>query len=172
MSDALSALARKYRELEALRRAQDAGEAAATRERLGALAAEFPGALRELDRLALATIADRADALERAASGHGPIEPWMRWIGAYHALLRVVLAARARRVASDEAVGALARDASLASRVGVGPAFARAALVDRARASDLAIAAIAEHDDVDAGLVRAVCAPGPVARASREKPRG
>ncbi|MEI8254277.1 MAG: hypothetical protein WCJ30_01245, partial [Deltaproteobacteria bacterium] len=49
----LLALARKYRALAALRRARALGGPVARREVLGALAREFPGALRELEKVTL-----------------------------------------------------------------------------------------------------------------------
>jgi hypothetical protein len=91
---ALDALARKYRALVALRARRDAGETPATRDELRALAAEFPGCLRELDTLGHDELARRAAAAAAAVAG-GPREPWMDWIAAYHALMTEALAARA-----------------------------------------------------------------------------
>jgi hypothetical protein len=92
----VAALARKYAALASLRARRDHGGAAATRDELRALAAEFPGALRELDTLGPAELARRAAACAAAAAG-GPREPWMAWIAAYHDLVAETLAARARR---------------------------------------------------------------------------
>jgi hypothetical protein len=92
--DALDALARKYRALVALRARRDGGGAPATRDELRALAAEFPGCLRELDTLGPAELARRAAAVTAAAAG-GAREPWMDWIASYHALMTEALAARA-----------------------------------------------------------------------------
>ena len=75
------ALARKYRTLAAIRAA-----GGAAREQLRALAAEFPGALRELDNLPLEELEERAAALEAGAD-----EPWMGWLAAYHAWSRAAL---------------------------------------------------------------------------------
>jgi hypothetical protein len=91
----LRALARKYEALAALRARRDGDGPAATREELRALAAEFPGCLRELDTLGTAEIGRRAAACAAAAAG-GESEPWMAWIAAYHELVADVLAARAR----------------------------------------------------------------------------
>jgi hypothetical protein len=90
-----AALARKYAALARLRTRRDGGGRAATRDELRALAAEFPGALRELDTLGPAEISRRAAACAAAAAG-GPREPWMAWIAAYHDLVAEALAARAR----------------------------------------------------------------------------
>jgi hypothetical protein len=105
-SDQLDALARKYRALVALRDRRDGGGAPATRDELRALAAEFPGCLRELDTLGPSELARRATAVAAAASG-GPCEPWMHWIASYHALMNEALAARARGEAVDTPEGRL-----------------------------------------------------------------
>jgi hypothetical protein len=100
--DALLALARKYRTMMALRASLPAhpqgGEEAreeteSERAELRALAAEFPGALRELDTLPDEELRARAEALEAAAAGAEPAR-WMTWMDAYHALMREALAIR------------------------------------------------------------------------------
>jgi hypothetical protein len=91
----LAALARKYEALVALRGRRDGGGAAATRDELRALAAEFPGCLRELDTLGSEELARRAGAAAGAAAG-GAREPWMEWIAAYHRAMADALAARGR----------------------------------------------------------------------------
>jgi len=88
------ALARKYAALVALRRRRDTGGDAAGGGTLRALAAEFPGCLRELDTLGGAELARRASACEAAASG-GQVETWMPWIAAYHETMRLALRIRA-----------------------------------------------------------------------------
>jgi hypothetical protein len=93
----LAALARKYGALAALRARRDGGAASgppATRDELRALAAEFPGCLRELDTLGQAELERRAAACDVAARGSGGMEPWMLWIDAYHALMRAALRLR------------------------------------------------------------------------------
>ena len=78
----LDAMARKYRALVALRARRDGGGAAATRDELRALAAEFPGCLRELDTLGPEELGRRAAAAaarrrvapaSRGWSGSSPI---------------------------------------------------------------------------------------------------
>jgi hypothetical protein len=83
-------LLRKYRAMLQLRAEAVGNEA---RERLRALAAEFPGALRELDRTATAELQRRADACARAAAGD-EAESWIAWMARYHELVRERLAAR------------------------------------------------------------------------------
>ena len=90
--EVLAALARKYRTLVAWRARRDAGQATARAE-LRALAAEFPGCLRELDTLGRTELERRAAA---CAAGPGPaVEPWASWIAEYHALMRAALRIRA-----------------------------------------------------------------------------
>lgn len=83
----LAELLRKYVALRNLRTASDVAERAWLRE----LATEFPGALRELDCLPLASIEARITGLQAALAG-GNVEPWMRWMSAYHRRLRAALA--------------------------------------------------------------------------------
>ena len=112
---ALRSLARKYRTLAAVRVA-----GGATRAELRALAAEFPGALRELDSLPLHELQSRAAALDAAAAAPeatgaldaalvatpsardataapnasvtgAPVEPWMLWLIAWNAYFRAAL---------------------------------------------------------------------------------
>lgn len=90
----LQALARKYRALVHLRARRDGDGPAATRAELRALAAEFPGSLRELDTLGAAELERRAAACEAAVAG-AAVEPWMAWIDRFHALVRRALDVRA-----------------------------------------------------------------------------
>jgi hypothetical protein len=100
--DGIEALARKYRRLVELRgrRDGDGSGPPATRAELRSLAAEFPGALRELDTLGAPELQRRAVACAAAAGG-GPTEPWMAWIDRFHALMRRALQARARGAGTD-----------------------------------------------------------------------
>ncbi|MGE0790636.1 MAG: hypothetical protein AB7S26_33465 [Sandaracinaceae bacterium] len=96
MSDALdpatrAALRRKYVTLRALRLAHEQGESEPPREAIRALAAEFPGALVELDRLAMDVIAARIAELER-----GETPAWAVPVATYHAAFRGALAIRRR----------------------------------------------------------------------------
>src|SRR5262245_17613048 len=102
----LATLARKYGTLVGLRGRRDGGGPPATRDELRALAAEFPGCLRELDTLGPGELARRAAAATAAAAG-GPREPWMDWIADYHALMADALAARAAGQTVDAPEGRL-----------------------------------------------------------------
>ena len=99
--DRIEALARKYGRLVALRSRRDGGGEPATRAELRALAAEFPGSLRELDTLGDTELRRRAGACAAAAAG-GPVEAWMAWIDRFHQLMRRALAARASGGAGDD----------------------------------------------------------------------
>lgn len=88
--DELLALEGKYAQLETLRRAREKGEPVPERAVFKALAERFPGALRELDMLPMDVIEKRRQALGMAITS-GLVEPWMSWMVAYHALVRVAL---------------------------------------------------------------------------------
>ena len=101
--DHLAALVHKYAVMAELRASLPSHEAAQAgaeasagdRQKLRALAKEFPGALRELDTLPTEEIARRRDALERAAAGDAAAD-WMTWMHGYHALMRAALAIKVR----------------------------------------------------------------------------
>lgn len=129
---ALRALAAKYRELAALRRARERGEPPPERDVFRKIAAAHPGALYELDTLPLAEIDRRAETLEQAVTGTGPLEPWMRWMVRYHHLVREELAARRRRRATGPrsratlvAIRLIAEDEGVAAEVVATALFAR-----------------------------------------------
>ena len=93
--ESLAALARKYRTLAEVRRAKQRSGEHTPREEMRALAREFPGSLRELDVLPLDELDRRAIALEQAGRGFA-VQPWMRWMADFHALLRAALSIKAR----------------------------------------------------------------------------
>ena len=62
--------------------------------RLAALAARFPGALRELDDLPLDEISRRIDDLARAHRDPSHARPWMHAMTRFHALARGALFAK------------------------------------------------------------------------------
>ena len=122
--DALEALRGKYVEMLRLRDLDAQGDPGDPRPAMRALAAQFPGALREIDELPRATILERIAAIDRALAS-GRVEPWMIALSRYHASLRVALRIRlaitertiaAARALGDPAVDAL-DDASLAAIV-------------------------------------------------------
>jgi len=83
----------KYMEIAALR--GTSLTKAAARPRMAALAARFPGALRELDALSVEEIAARQRALAGALAGRrDDVAPWMVAQSRYHALARGALSAK------------------------------------------------------------------------------
>jgi hypothetical protein len=94
--DALEDLGNKYREMLAMRLEQDSGneDADRTRARMVRLASRFPGALRELDELALDSIRDRLVRIEAAMSDSNDVEPWMEATASFHTLARGALWAK------------------------------------------------------------------------------
>lgn len=89
----------KYRALHALR--VNKTELAPKAE-LAALAARFPGALRELDGLPLAVIERRLASLRAVLAGSAQVERWMTLQIAYHGCMRAVLRLRRALLASAE----------------------------------------------------------------------
>lgn len=99
----------KYTEMLAMRVAHEAGaeDPARVRSQMIALAARFPGSLREIDELEIDEIRRRIASLESVLSGAWPPEPWMRAMATFHAFARGALCAKrflAGRKWIDEAV--------------------------------------------------------------------
>ena len=97
--DALWALLKKYDLLVQLRAQRDADPHAqvTAKQTLKALAAAYPGCLRELDRLPLAQLQHRQAAVAGALAGASSQAAWMLWIWGYHRLLAAALARKADR---------------------------------------------------------------------------
>jgi len=125
----LVALARKYRTLAELRRAQQMLSRDDVRTPLQNLAREFPGALRELDLLPLDEIDRRFERLEAAAL-RGSVEPWMGWMHAYHLTMRAALGVKRRlagqRVVAEATALEIAAEVSAESGVGLDAEFVQA----------------------------------------------
>ncbi len=77
-----------------MRLADEASPGGDPSSEMRALAAEFPGALRELDETPLEVLRERARELERCLRGECPPSPWMTATLRYHALTRGALAAK------------------------------------------------------------------------------
>jgi hypothetical protein len=88
----------KYEEMLALRRTDDGSYD--PRARMAALAARFPGALREIDTLPLDEIEHRIEALTQAERDPIHSARWMIAQSRFHALTRAAL--RARSLAGSE----------------------------------------------------------------------
>jgi hypothetical protein len=96
----------KYQEMRALRRADAEGTLADPRPRMRALARQFPGSLREIDRLPLEDIEGRIAALERACLDPSSVEPWMPVMARFHEEMREALAIK-RTVGKRHVTGEL-----------------------------------------------------------------
>lgn len=160
----LSRLAGKYRALGELRRERSAGGALPERRVFRALAAEFPGALHELDHLPLEEIDRRRAALELAAAGGAPPSPWMAWMWAYHALMRGALYVKirvARAGAPDEAAAAaLAARAEAHAGIALGAGFVRAVHAPpEGRLNRVVMAGLEERYGVSAAEIREALFP-------------
>lgn len=98
----LAALVDKYERMTALRARLGRGAPNdADREVLRALAADFPGALRELEVVDTTELERRLGAARDAVNG-GARPEWLRWTAAYHALMKRALAMRAGAQEADE----------------------------------------------------------------------
>jgi hypothetical protein len=101
--EALSALRDKYREMQRLRDEDAAGAARDPKPAMAALAARFPGALRQIDRMSTEEMATRLAALDDVIEGRRASPEWARWEVAYHGRMRATLRVkRAVRVARDD----------------------------------------------------------------------
>ena len=89
-SEILDALLDKYRRMRAMREAHARGGDDAAPTEMRALATEFPGALREIDRLPMRVIEERIGALEAAREG-GPVPDWAPPLAAFHGWMRAML---------------------------------------------------------------------------------
>ena len=98
-STALEELHSKYAEMLAMRLAEEVAPAerpdeGEVRLRMMALAARFPGALREIDALELREIRARMDKLATVLSGESAVESWMEAIILFHRFARGALCAK------------------------------------------------------------------------------
>lgn len=94
----IRALHGKYESLCDLRLRQESS--VAPRAELAALAAAFPGALRELDCLPMEELEQRRSLLRAVLDGTAPVERWMQLQIAYHGCMRAVL--RIRRLQLEQ----------------------------------------------------------------------
>ncbi len=164
MSDGLDALTRKYRTLRALRDARAQGGDVAPADVLRALAAEFPGALRELDVLDGDTLTARAEGTARALEDPARVEPWMHWMVAFHRTLAAALALRramgTRRAVTASRMAALVARATEVAHHPMDEAFVRAvARPEGGRLVGAVYAQLAARFAVDEGTLRGVLVP-------------
>jgi hypothetical protein len=90
----LGELRTKYEEMRRLRLAHEAGDPEPPREAMAALAARFPGALREIDELPLAEIHARIASLGNAEAGRINVTMWMEATSLFHAMTRGALSVK------------------------------------------------------------------------------
>jgi hypothetical protein len=92
----LDELRAKYATMLAMRRRHDTGDEDAdeVKQQMARLAACYPGALREIDDLALDEIERRIAALDRTIAGEAAVEPWMQALARFHELARGALCAK------------------------------------------------------------------------------
>lgn len=93
-SSAMRELRDKYVAMRAMRVEHEAGAGGDPRERMRALAARFPGALREIDELPLATIEARIAELDEVLRTEREAPRWAIGLAEYHAWMRAALAIR------------------------------------------------------------------------------
>lgn len=105
---AVVALRGKYQRMLEMRRLNDSGVEHDARGLMRELAAEFPGALREIDVLPLATIEERLRALDDVILRGGDVALWMRCVADYHAMLRAALRIKRLALPRHDLVAALA----------------------------------------------------------------
>lgn len=160
----LDALEEKYAEISRLRRTPSL-ERAAVRQRMVALAARFPGALRDLDHLTLDAIDARLVEITAARAG-GEAPRWMAAQLAYHRALRGALAvkrwlaAREPERVDDATRDALLRDATLDEDARAwADRLAEIASPPSGRLAPLAIARVAAELGATEGEIRALVSP-------------
>jgi hypothetical protein len=90
----LRALLGKYEEMLRMRLHDEAHPGGDPRREMAALAARFPGALRELDEAPLEAIRGRIAELSRCLEAGEPPAPWMHATAQFHRLTRGALAAK------------------------------------------------------------------------------
>lgn len=90
----MRALREKYERMRTLREAHMRADEPDPRSAMARLADEFPGALRELDRLPLEEIALRIEQLRTAEEDPTRVEGWMIGIEAFHRFARGALATK------------------------------------------------------------------------------
>lgn len=168
-------LAEKYGRILALRTAHDLARTTGApepdpREEMAALAARWPGALRELDELPLAIVHERLAALAVAEQDRTGIAPWMEAQLVFHREARAVLAAKrwldGRRgvdEATRAAFAAAARDEATRAWAG---RLEEIATPPRGRLLELVWPQVARALGVTVTEARALVR-GPVSRARR-----
>lgn len=171
----LARLCHKYELLGELRRARARGEAIPPRAVFKALAGEFPGALFELDRLPLAEIDARRDALAGVQRGAAPA-PWMLAMATYHAVYRAALHVKAHAppkasISAEEAATLAARASEHAGAEISAALAARMACPEGGRIAPLVLSEAAARHGIDTATLKEWLFGSPLhAHESRESP--
>ncbi|MEO6950389.1 MAG: hypothetical protein ABI321_01145 [Polyangia bacterium] len=114
----LLSLADKYDRMLALRRVLGRGTPSIPhRDLLRSLAADYPGALRELEQLTTVEIEERLRACHAARSGLVP--EWLLWTARYHARMRALMADKRAGVPSANGRMNVVAFQALAAELGV-----------------------------------------------------
>lgn len=106
---AIEALLDKYREMRRMRAEDAAGLVIDPKPEMRALAARFPGALREIDETALDRIEARIGELEAVLRAESEAPEWARYAVDYHAWLRAALRIKRMCVGCATVADAVAR---------------------------------------------------------------
>lgn len=106
---AIEALLDKYRVMRRMRAEDAAGLALDPKPEMRALAARFPGALREIDEIPFERIEARIGALEAVLRADMEVPSWARYAVDYHAWLRAALRIKRLCVGCATLADALAR---------------------------------------------------------------
>jgi hypothetical protein len=152
-------LLRKYQALYRLRQEAPLSSVPPTLA-LRALAREFPGALREIDRMSMAEIQRRIQVLENAPE-HAPVEASLLAVHLFHVHMRGLLFAKAwlrgRRVITDELRQSFRVAAAKHSEASTwADDLERIANPPQGRLVGLACAKVAEGLGVSVGVARAL----------------
>jgi hypothetical protein len=139
---------------------------------MAALAARFPGALRELDEAPLDVIRGRIAALSRCVESGAPVEPWMRASAVFHALTRGALAAKrwlgGRKVVDEAAIADFLLAVEGSAHAEDAKAWARelqlVAAPPRGKLTDLVFERVAAHLGLPVGEARALVVGPPKVR--------
>jgi hypothetical protein len=151
----------RLRELSARARREPGFAEPDPRAAMAELARAFPGALRELDELPLATIHERLEALTAADDGAAPVAAWMTAQARFHALARGALAVKrwlAGRPLTPDLEASFAR-AKLAEVDAWRSSIGAIARPPRGRVLDLVYARLAEELGIDVASARALVVP-------------
>ena len=148
----------KYAEMLRLRRGDRDGSIVDPRPAMAALAAAFPGALREIDRLTLDELTRREQHLGRVVASLEPPAPWAVAMAGYHRWLRAALAIKRwlgrQRAVDDELLARFEREAQGDAWLAWRDALAELARPPSGRLLPLVLARLAEETGCEVASLR------------------